>query len=209
MLAWRLEAFLVAILTMASSTVYIYKLSDWASQDSIKTILANSVMTEVEQDDVKHVFDSLLYLSIIGNVFSFLTSLPLFLVITKNMETNRKRRYALLPYILCHTILGVTAFNRLLLTFMLSENSVSGHVISVRAFSFATIFLSLVLIGMYYYNLSNYTTTFNKTTVDDQKTSTKEYQKLEEENVSEEKKDVCVNDGDTINFVVWFQSNAN
>lgn len=192
----RIEALVVALLTMLSSVLYVLKLSQWISNDGIKPYIEGLTSLN-DQEQVKRVCNAVVYVSIAGNVASFLTSLPLFFVVSKDMETNRRRKYALLPYICCHVILCVTALNRLLMSVVLTNEGIVMKVMSVRIFDVLTLTLSVLLIGLYYRDLTffagneeisnnNISTTYKKFD-NEEETEENEEKKLKKSEVTEDK----------------------
>lgn len=147
----RLEATVVAVLTIISSVVYTVKLFKW-SEENIDSYVNQSQIVE-EQEKIRHLCKIVVLFSLTGNALAFLSSIPVFYATwAPTVAECRLRRHAVLPYIFVHIFLFVTAINKLALAYLFFGES-DKDMFSYRGLDVVTDGLALFLMVVYFMNL--------------------------------------------------------
>uniref|UniRef100_A0A7M5V964 Transmembrane protein n=2 Tax=Clytia hemisphaerica TaxID=252671 RepID=A0A7M5V964_9CNID len=152
----RLEAIVVAVLTMVSSTVYTVKMYNWWHDKMELYIYAS----ELEAWRMRRLCQTLVWFSVIGNIMVFVSSIPvLFAALPKSLMERCQRRHHLLPFIFVQIFTMITAINRLMLTFIFSESATNdsnldfAKLYEIRSLDIVTSALALFLICAFYRDL--------------------------------------------------------
>jgi len=147
----RLEATVVAGLTIISSLIYTIKLYKWSEQNI--EVYANQTDIVEEQHRIRRLCHLVVSFSLIGNALAIISSAPVFYAVWPSVVAEcRKRRYFVIPYILVHVFLFVTAINKLVLAYVFFGKE-DRDLFSARGLDVVTDGLALFLMTAYFLNL--------------------------------------------------------